>query len=129
MTIIEALKEIPNIDVFCCTCCNYCTAVEDYCPSECDTLEKARRLDFILIVECYARYDGDLRKVCNFIKNIKPASTQKKECFLCKRTYFVDDPEFNAEKRICDNCAEQLEQDNPYNGYVYNGHDHDDNDE
>ena len=43
--------------------------------------------------------------------------TERKECFLCKRTYFVDDPEFNAEKRICDNCAEELESDNPYTHY------------
>lgn len=48
----------------------------------------------------------------------------KKACFLCKRKFFVDDPEFNAEKCICDNCAEQLEKDNPYNGY-----NHGDNDE
>ena len=55
--------------------------------------------------------------------------TEKKECFLCNRMYFVDDTEFNAEKRICDNCAEQLEQDNPYNVTAYNGYNHDDNDE
>lgn len=48
----------------------------------------------------------------------------KKACFLCKRKYFVDDPEFNAEKCICDNCAEQLERDNPYNGF-----NHDNNNE
>ena len=43
--------------------------------------------------------------------------TERKECFFCKRTYFVDDPEFNAEKRICDNCAKELELDNPYIHY------------
>ena len=42
--------------------------------------------------------------------------TEKKECFLCKRMYFEDDPEFNAVKRICSNCADELENDNPYNG-------------
>lgn len=54
----------------------------------------------------------------------KETKAERKECFLCHREFFVDDPEFNAEKRICDNCAEQLEKDNPYNGY-----NHDDNDE
>lgn len=41
--------------------------------------------------------------------------TEKKECFWCKRKYFVNDPEFDSEKRICSFCAEELERDNPYN--------------
>lgn len=55
--------------------------------------------------------------------------TEKQECFLCKRRFFADDPEFNAEKHICDNCANELERDNPYNVCAYNGYDYDENDE
>ena len=43
--------------------------------------------------------------------------TEKRECFLCKRMYFVDDPEFDAERCICDSCAEELDRDNPYTYY------------
>ena len=71
MTIKQALDDIRNIDVVCCICCNYCTAVENYCPTECAVLEKARQLDFNRIVEHYAKYDGDLHKTCNYIKRCK----------------------------------------------------------
>lgn len=55
--------------------------------------------------------------------------TEKKECFICKRKFFPDDPEYNVEKHICDNCADELEKDNPYNTYAYNGSNHDGDDE
>lgn len=53
--------------------------------------------------------------------------TERQECFMCKQMYFPDDPEFDAQKRICDNCAAELELDNPYNVTAYNGGDYDDN--
>lgn len=53
----------------------------------------------------------------------------KQECFFCKRRFFPDDPEYNVEKHICDNCADELEKDNPYNTYAYNGSNHDGDDE
>lgn len=54
--------------------------------------------------------------------------TEKQECFFCKRRFFADDPEYNAEKHICDSCADELEKDNPYNTYAYNGCNHDGDD-
>ena len=40
--------------------------------------------------------------------------TDRQHCFFCGRGYFNDDPEFNSERLICDHCAEELEEDNPY---------------
>lgn len=71
MTEQQAREAIPDIDTFCQLCCNYCESNDWYCPSECDDLEKARQLDFNRIINCYARYDGDLRKVCRYIRNTK----------------------------------------------------------
>lgn len=71
MTIAEAKQEIPNIDVFNRMVCNQCTANEWYCPTECNTLEKARHIDFERIVERYAHYDGDLQRVCRYIRQTK----------------------------------------------------------
>ena len=68
MTVEEARKEIPNIDSFCHLACNWCRS-EWYCPTYCDYLEKARKLDFERILKCYAKHDGDINKVCRYIKN------------------------------------------------------------
>lgn len=68
MTIEEAREEIPDIDTFCRHCCNRCTTNDWYCPSDCNMLEKARKLDFDRILKCYARNDGDLNKVFRYIK-------------------------------------------------------------
>ena len=38
----------------------------------------------------------------------------KQHCFFCGREYYDDDPEFDPNRRICDHCAEDLENDNPY---------------
>ena len=71
MTLDEARKEIGNIDDFCKNACNVCTANEEYCPSECGTLRKARQMDFDRIVKSYARNDGDLSKVFRSINQAK----------------------------------------------------------
>lgn len=71
MTYEEALQEIPNIDSFCRYVCNCGCGHEDYCPTECSLLEKARQLDFDRIVKCYARHEGDLEKVFRYIKCTK----------------------------------------------------------
>lgn len=71
MTVQQAKEEIPNIDIFCSQCCDNCTANDWYCPSECDFLEKARKLDFDRIVKSFARNDGDFRKVCRYIMTTK----------------------------------------------------------
>lgn len=69
MTLEQARIEIPDIDTFCKMCCYCCTANDGYyCPSECETLEKARKLDFDRIVKSYARNDGDMIKVDRYIK-------------------------------------------------------------
>lgn len=35
-------------------------------------------------------------------------------CFFCGREYFIDDPEYDHVRRICDHCADALITDNPY---------------
>lgn len=70
MTLEEAKEELPNIDYFCISVCDICTANDWYCPSYCGVLEKARRMSFERIQKAYARHDGDL---CGVIKYIKGA--------------------------------------------------------
>ena len=69
MTIHEAKEEIPTISKFIATCCDNCKSNDWYCPTLCFELEKARLLPFDKIQQAYARHDGDLRKVCRYIKN------------------------------------------------------------
>lgn len=71
MTFEEAKSELGNIDNFCTSVCNYCTSNDWYCPTECDALEKARRIDFDRIIKCYAKHDGDLCKVMKYIKTTR----------------------------------------------------------
>lgn len=71
MTEKEAREELIDIDGFCKWCCDRCTGNDWYCPSECEVLEKARRLDFERIVKYYANHNGDIVKVCRYIKNTK----------------------------------------------------------
>lgn len=66
------LADIPDIDTFCKKACNSCGGPEDwYCPTECDVLEKARKMPWEKIQKCYTRHDGDLRKVFRYIKQYK----------------------------------------------------------
>ena len=71
MTERQAREDIPDIDTFCKECCGNCTSNDWYCPSACKVLKKARKLDFDRIVKCYAEHDGDLNKVCRYIRNTK----------------------------------------------------------
>ena len=71
MTEQQAREDIPDIDSFCKWTCDCCQSNDWYCPSECETLEKARKLDFDRIVKCYAEHDGDLNKVCRYIRTTK----------------------------------------------------------
>ena len=66
----EAREEIPNIDSFCKHACINCSN-DWFCPSFCDILEKAIKMDYELLVKCYARHDGDWRKVYRYIKSYK----------------------------------------------------------
>lgn len=71
MTLEEAKQELCDIDTFCKTACDNCTANDYYCPSECEMLKKARKLDFDRIIKCYAKHDGDLYKVFAYLKTAK----------------------------------------------------------
>ena len=71
ISIEQAREELGSIDNFCTLVCNYCTANDWYCPTDCDVLEKARRLEFDRLVNCYAANDGDLCAVVRYIKRTK----------------------------------------------------------
>lgn len=71
MTIEEAKEYISDIDGFCKDVCNCCRANDWYCPKECDTLKKARHLDFNRILKCYARNGGDMLKIINYIRTAR----------------------------------------------------------
>ena len=51
--------------------CNNCTANDYYCPSYCDLLEKASKISFERIRKKYIEHEGDIGKVCRYIKNTK----------------------------------------------------------
>lgn len=68
----KALKELVDIDTFCHMACTACNS-EAYCPTDCATLEKARKLPFENIVKCYTRNEGDWAKVFRYIKRTKEA--------------------------------------------------------
>ena len=70
MTVEEAKAEIPDIDAFCYWGCVHCNS-EWFCPTYCDLLEKARRIPFNRILECYARHEGDVVKVFRYIQQTK----------------------------------------------------------
>lgn len=71
MTIEEAKGEIPDIVRFANRACQECTANDWYCSSVCDTLRKARKLDYNRILKCYARNGGEMWKVIRYIKRAK----------------------------------------------------------
>lgn len=68
MTFDEAKEQIPTFEDFRKYACNSCDN-EWYCPTLCDVLEKAKKLDYSLVIKCFARHDGDMRKVFRYIKN------------------------------------------------------------
>ena len=71
MTIEEAKKDIPTFDSFVYEMCNACTN-DGYCPSYayCDVIRKAENM-FNRVHQAWARHDGDVRKVWNYIKQAK----------------------------------------------------------
>lgn len=71
MTVEEAREEIPDINTFCQLCCDCCKGNDWYCPDECETLQKATKLDFERILKVYAIKDGDLTKVNRYIQTTK----------------------------------------------------------
>lgn len=71
MTYEQAKEELCDIDTFCKTACDNCTSNDWYCPSECEILKKARKIDFDRIIKCFASNNGDLSKVIAYIKQTK----------------------------------------------------------
>lgn len=71
MTIEEAKEYIPDFDVFRRAVCDSCTANDWYCPSDCEALVKAKKLDYDRILKCYARNDGELWKVIRYIRQAR----------------------------------------------------------
>lgn len=65
-------EEFDTIDRFCSFCCSRCTADPDgYCPSDCEMLEKARKIPFDKIEKKYIKHKGDLTKLARYIKNYR----------------------------------------------------------
>ena len=60
-----------NITQFVEECCSNCQSNDWYCPDECELLCKARKMDFERIRKKYIEYEGDMVKICAFIKRAK----------------------------------------------------------
>ena len=70
MTLEEAKKEISDIDRFCHAACIQCSS-EWFCPTYCEMLEKARKISYERLLKCYARNDGDWRKVFRYVNRTR----------------------------------------------------------
>ena len=70
MTIEQAKEEIPTFEAFKSYLCSCCSANDWYCPTDCETLIKAKKI-FFKVQASYAKHDGDLRKVCNYINQVR----------------------------------------------------------
>ena len=66
----EAKEYIPNFDSFRKEACDCCSN-DWYCPSDCETLKKAKIMDFESIQKAYARHDGEMDKVFAYIKSAR----------------------------------------------------------
>lgn len=65
-------EKFKTIDQFCNYCCNCCTSDPDgYCPSDCDLLEKARKVPFEKINAKWIEHNGNIQKVVRYIKQYK----------------------------------------------------------
>ncbi len=62
--------KFENIEQFCAFVCNHCDA-DNYCPTECDLLEKARKMPFEKINNKWLEYNGDIHKIARYIKQYK----------------------------------------------------------
>lgn len=66
----QAKEDLKDINNFCHLACVHCNN-DWFCPSHCAMLEKAKKLDFDLLVKSYARNEGDWSKVFRYIKRTK----------------------------------------------------------
>ena len=63
----EAKADLKNIDNFCHAACIHCSN-DWFCPTDCEMLKKARKMNFDLLIKCYARNEGDWSKIFRYIK-------------------------------------------------------------
>lgn len=74
------VDEFENIDQFCSMLCNCCTSLPDgYCPTECNILEKARKIPFEKIVAKWIEHDGDIPKIARYIRQYNLYGKRNKE--------------------------------------------------
>lgn len=71
MELEQAKKELPDFASFCSMMCNCWCRCDWYCPTPCKEIEKAEKIDFERIQNCYARHDGDMTKVVRYIRSTK----------------------------------------------------------
>ncbi len=71
-------ERFETIDRFCDFVCYSACSCEDFCPTECELLEKARKMPLEKINDKWIEHDGDIRKVARYIKNYKIKETQLK---------------------------------------------------
>lgn len=64
-------EKLSNIEDFCKMACNFCNSNDWYCPTECDMLQKARKIGIERISKAYERNGGDIVKVSRYIKQAK----------------------------------------------------------
>ena len=71
MNLKEAREDIGcSFEEFKHIACVFCNN-DWYCPSPCEMLLKAEKIDYDRILKCYARHEGDWYKVFRYIKNTK----------------------------------------------------------
>lgn len=59
-----------NIKQFCSFICNHCDA-DGYCLTDCEYLEKARKIPFEKINNMWVEYNGDIQKIAGYIKRYR----------------------------------------------------------
>ena len=63
-------EKFENINQFCSFLCNNCET-DGYCPSNCDFLEKVRKISFEKINNKWIEYNGDIKKLVRYIKQYR----------------------------------------------------------
>lgn len=71
MTIEEAKEELKDLEVLEWAMCDYCTANDFYCYSPCAERDKIKQIGYDRIIKSYARNNGDIEKVFQYIKRTK----------------------------------------------------------
>lgn len=64
-------EKFETIDNFCAYVCSGACKEEWFCPTECELLQKARKMPLKKINTKWIEHDGDIRKVARYIKNYR----------------------------------------------------------